>query len=152
MQTPEIVRALEAAWIWSKWLRPQYRPSLSYRNFTHYEFIEDDTKREDVKGELAKLIYNYHASSPVNMNLLVKLKYRRLATVFANSSDQRPHENKTRTGNLIEILACEFAKKQGYDIPVLRLRYNPNPEQSMKGDDILGFKFLDSKEGRGKNF
>lgn len=148
MQTPKIVKVLEASWIWSKWLRLQHRSSLNYQNFTHYEFIEDDTKRGEIKDDLAKLIYSYHTSSPVNTNLLVKLKYRRLATVFSNSNDQRPHDNRTRTGNLIEILACEFAKKQGYDIPILRLRYNPNPEQSMKGDDILGFKFPSSEGER----
>jgi hypothetical protein len=55
---------------------------------------------------------------------------------------QRPTSAKTRRGHLAEILACEFTRERlGYEIPVHRLRYNPNPDQSMKGDDILGFRF-----------
>lgn len=146
MQTPEVINILEFSWIWSKWLRQQHRPSLNYQDFTHFEFIEDATKRDEIKDDLVKLLYRYHTSSPVNTNLLAKLKYGQLSKVLASSNDQRPHEDKTRTGNLIEILACEFAKEQGYDIPILRLQYNPNPEQSMKGDDILGFKFPESEK------
>jgi len=45
-------------------------------------------------------------------------------------------------GNFGEIVASEYLRQMlGYEIPVYRLRYNPNPESSMKGDDVLGFKF-----------
>src|SRR2546425_6230915 len=144
MLTERTARGTEiepATWIWSHWLKEQHRPNLTYQWFTHYEFVEDEMQREEVKDALAKLLYEYHTSSPVNTNLLTQLKYRQLAAVLANDNDQRPVNSTTRSGNLVEILACEFAKKQGYDIPVLRLQYNPNPDQSMKGDDILGFRF-----------
>ena len=130
-----------ADWIWSNWLREQDTPRLEYRRFTHYEFIEDDTKRPEIEDDLARLIYEYHTHSPINTHLLTQLKYPLLASALAN--DQRPHERDIRSANFIEILACEFARKQGYDVPVLRLRYNPNPDQSMKGDDILGFWFAE---------
>src|SRR5712692_8809238 len=130
-----------ATWIWSKWLKLRDQSQFKYRHFTHYEFIEDEMGRSEIQDDLAKLLYSYHSSSPINTNLLAQLKYRQLASVLTRSGDMRPHDTKTRSGNLVEILACEFAKKLGYDIPILRLQYNPNPEQSMKGDDILGFQF-----------
>lgn len=131
-----------ADWIWSIWLKEQNPSRLEYQRFTHYEFIEDETKRAEVKSQLAKLLHTYHTSSPVNTGLLTQLGYRRLASALTN--DQRPHNSETRSGNLIEILGCEFAMNYGYEIPVLRLQYNPNPDQSMKGDDILGFRFATS--------
>lgn len=144
MLTGKIAKVTEiepAIWIWSQWLREQQRPDLIYQRFTHYEFVEDEMQRDEVKKALAKLLYEYHTSSPVNTHLLAQLKYRQLAAVLAKDNDQRPHNSTTRSGNLVEILACEFAKTQGYDVPILRLKYNPNPDQSMKGDDILGFHF-----------
>lgn len=137
-----------ATWIWSKWLKLQDQSQFKYRHFTHYEFIEDEMGRSEIQDNLAKLLYSYHSSSPINTNLLAQLKYCQLASVLTRSGDMRPHDTKTRSGNLVEILACEFAKKLGYDIPILRLQYNPNPEQSMKGDDILGFQFSERGGGR----
>ena len=134
-----------ANWLWSQWLKEQDRPDLKYRRFTHYEFVEDETQRDEVKDTLAKLLYDFHTRSPVNINLLSQLRYRQLASVLTRGNDQRPRESTTRSGNLVEILACEFAKKQGFNIPVLRLQYNPNPDQSMKGDDILGFQFAERR-------
>ncbi len=140
-RTARVTEIEPTTWIWSHWLKEQHRPELTYQRFTHYEFVEDDVQRDEVKGALAKLLYEYHTSSPVNTNLLAQLKYRQLATALTKDNDQRPLNSTTRSGNLVEILASEFAKKQGYDIPILRLQYNPNPDQSMKGDDILGFIF-----------
>ncbi len=127
-------------WIWSTWLRKQWPPRLEYKRFKHIEFVEDETKRREIESALAKLLYEYHTHLPVDTNLLAHLKYQQLASVLAGSFDQRPRDRRTRSGNFIEILACELAKKQGYDVPVLRLQFNPNRDQSMKGDDILGFR------------
>jgi len=114
------------------------------------EFVEDETKRPGIESILAKLIYEYHTYLPVGTNLLAHLRYPQLASVLNSSFDQRPRGGSTRTrlGNFIEILACELAKKQGYDIPVLRLQYNPNPDQSMRGDDLLGFRSIDDESGK----
>ncbi len=127
-------------WIWSIWLKEQQPPRLEYKRFRYVEFVEDETKRSEAENALAKLLYEYHTRLPVDTNLLAHLKYRQLASVLTGSFDQRPRDRRTRSGNFIEILACELAKRLGYDIPVLRLQYNPNRDQSMKGDDILGFR------------
>ncbi len=51
-----------------------------------------------------------------------------------------PTNPTTRKGNWTEVLLCEYvAASCNIDLPVYRLRYNPNVEQSMKGDDVLAF-------------
>ena len=132
-------------WIWSTWLKERWPPRLEYKRFKYMEFVEDKSKRPAIECALAKLLYEYHTHLSVDINLLAHLKYRQLASVLTASFDQRPRDRRTRSGNFIEILACELAKQQGYDIPVLRLQYNPNRDQSMKGDDILGFRVMDGE-------
>lgn len=51
-----------------------------------------------------------------------------------------PTNPTTRKGNWAEILLCEYvAASCNADLPIYRLRYNPNVDQSMKGDDVLAF-------------
>ena len=51
-----------------------------------------------------------------------------------------PTNPTTRKGNWAEVLLCEYVTAScNADSPVYRLRYNPNVEQSMKGDDVLAF-------------
>jgi hypothetical protein len=51
-----------------------------------------------------------------------------------------PTNESTRKGNWSEILLAEYIQAAGtLALPVYRLRYNPNVDQSMKGDDVLAF-------------
>jgi len=51
-----------------------------------------------------------------------------------------PKDSKTRKGNLAEAILAEYiVAASTATLPVYRLRYNPNVEQAMKGDDILAF-------------
>jgi hypothetical protein len=53
-----------------------------------------------------------------------------------------PTNPNTRKGNLAEIVLAEYvAQAARLSVPVYRLRYNPNVDQSMKGDDVLAFDF-----------
>lgn len=55
-----------------------------------------------------------------------------------------PSREDTRKGNLAEIILAEYiTANERVSLPVYRLRYNTNVEQSMKGDDVLAFD-LDS--------
>lgn len=59
-----------------------------------------------------------------------------------------PSNLTTQKGNLAEIVLAEYVvAANGLSLPVYRLRYNPNVEQSMKGDDVLAFD-LDSNPVR----
>lgn len=51
-----------------------------------------------------------------------------------------PANLTTRKGNWTEVFLSEYVVSSSQaDLPVYRLRYNPNIEQSMKGDDVLAF-------------
>lgn len=51
-----------------------------------------------------------------------------------------PTNPSTQKGNLAEIVLAEYmVAASGVKLPVYRLRYNPNVDQSMKGDDVLAF-------------
>lgn len=51
-----------------------------------------------------------------------------------------PTDPTTRKGNWAEVLLCEYVVSSSTaNLPVYRLRYNTNIEQSMKGDDMLAF-------------
>jgi len=59
-----------------------------------------------------------------------------------------PNDLNTQKGNWAEILLAEYlAVSCDAQLPVYRLRYNPNVDQSMKGDDVLAFD-LDSNPVR----
>jgi len=59
-----------------------------------------------------------------------------------------PTNTKTQKGNWAEILLAEYvAASSNTQLPVYRLRYNTNVDQSMKGDDVLAFD-LDSNPVR----
>ncbi|OKY53735.1 Hachiman antiphage defense system protein HamA [Megasphaera cerevisiae] len=55
-----------------------------------------------------------------------------------------PQDVTTQKGNFAEIFLAEYLSvTTDAQLPIYRLRYNPNPDQSMKGDDVLLFD-LDS--------
>lgn len=59
---------------------------------------------------------------------------------YVNLKHYLPITDNTRKGNLGEILLCEYLFEITHYIPfVHKLTYNPNVEQSMKGDDVLLF-------------
>jgi len=51
-----------------------------------------------------------------------------------------PQNTTTQKGNFAEIFLAEYlSSTTETQLPIYRLRYNTNPEQSMKGDDVLLF-------------
>lgn len=63
---------------------------------------------------------------------------------FVDPVQRFPTNLSTQKGNWAEILLAEYvAAATAAQLPVYRLRYNPNVDQSMKGDDVLAFD-LDS--------
>lgn len=134
-----MLSSIDTTWIWSKWLKRSRDIRSQYQNFTHYEFYEDDSVRTDIEENLKTLLRNYHTYNVFNGRLLQQIGYPKVSLAINNSS--LPQHQNTCTGNLMEILACELSKRNGYEFPILKLRFNPNQNQSMKGDDVLGFQF-----------
>jgi len=55
-----------------------------------------------------------------------------------------PASETTKRGNFAEVVVAEYINAStSAELPIYRLRYNPNTNQSMKGDDVLLFD-LDS--------
>lgn len=57
---------------------------------------------------------------------------------YAESLQIFPKSDKTKKGNLGEIILTEYLSQvSGIKTLVFKLHYNPNVDQSMKGDDVL---------------
>jgi hypothetical protein len=119
------------------WLTRQ-DPSPTYTTFRHISLAEVEDLRETVFVPLAETIFIHHNDPEEYRANVVALGYPELAETL----DKRPRTSNTRKCNFGEILASEYLRQfEEYQIPIYRLRYNPNPESAMKGDDVLAFKF-----------
>ncbi len=91
----------------------------------------------------AQWIVNHHMSKEViERDHARREALKRLG--LQDPAKRFPTNESTRKGNWTEILLAEYVQAAGsLTLPVYRLRYNPNVDQSMKGDDVLAFD-LDS--------
>ncbi len=113
-------------------------PWPTYTTFRHVPLSERADKRDHVFNLLAGTIFIHHNDPEEYKEIVVELGYEQAAQEF----DKRPRDDKTRKGNFGEILASEYLRQvEGYDLPVYRLRWNTNPDTSMRGEDVLAFKF-----------
>ena len=148
------VRSVNTCAIWDGWLQVSRR--IDDRWFRHVEYEECADQRDVVADELRTVLESHHAHAPEWTQLVRAIGFPSLARVLQRShivlpsrmaksridNEDDEHELTTRRGNFCEVLAAEYAVTQmGFDVPIRRLRYNPNPDQSMKGDDVLGFRF-----------
>lgn len=108
----------------------------------HRELTEQtDYNRNDLIEKLSDDIIKYHYSDE-RKSLLVK-NYAKLGfkeySNYLKRTLKTPKNSTTQKGNLTEIIlseyVCSSTKKKLTHI--YRFRYNPNVDQSMKGDDLL---------------
>lgn len=104
------------------------------------------TERPAVRAKTTAVIQaalTQHHASPEALERTKKHReaLKRLGFDAEQSKLRRfPTNPSTRKGNLAEIVLAEYVvAATGLALPVYRLRYNPNIDQSMKGDDILAF-------------
>lgn len=117
-----------------------------YTKFLHVPLSEHVDKRKEVLKALAETIFMYHNDPSEYSEIVAELGYSQAAAEF----DKRPKDDKTRKANFGEVIASEYLRQvQGYDIPVYRLRWNTNPDTSMRGEDVLAFKFGEN-DGTGR--
>jgi len=110
----------------------------------HRALSQDDESRDDTVGQIREALIHHHASAEMRMRDQRKREsLRQLGYPISNAEAHRfPHADKTRKGNLAEVFLAEYIVAGAVaELPVYRLRYNPNVEQSMKGDDVLAFDF-----------
>ena len=85
-----------------------------------------------------------HHASPNTLLRHRELMHTLKAPDICFSASPLPVSATTRKGNFAEVFLAEYlTQTTKASLPIYRLRYNPNPEQSMKGDDVLMFD-LDS--------
>jgi hypothetical protein len=125
-----------------QWLKHR-KTSTTYTGFDYIALAEVDGSRNSIFELLAKRIFIYHQDYDAYVEDLMEdlsdLGYPETA-----SDDNRPKDHNTRMGNFGEIVISEYlCSFHDYTIPVFRLRYNANQDSSMKGDDVLAFKFDD---------
>jgi hypothetical protein len=99
-------------------------------------------------ASMAEWLVTHHASPEAverDRNLRAALERQGLP----NPARSRfPNDLNTQKGNWAEILLAEYLVAScDAELPVYRLRYNPNVDQSIKGDDVLAFD-LDSNPVR----
>ena len=96
---------------------------------------ENDVFREYMK----EIIPKYHENEQKIERTKKDLKELKIKNINRDISIY-PKSDKTKKGNFAEIFLNEYlqetTKTKSF---IYRLRYNPNKEQSMKGDDVLLF-------------
>jgi hypothetical protein len=96
---------------------------------------------------MTQWIINHHLSPET----IERDRIRREASArqgLVDPAQRFPTNKSTQKGNWAEILLAEYVSASSNTLlPVYRLRYNPNVDQSMKGDDVLAFD-LDSNPVR----
>lgn len=102
--------------------------------------LEQISFSKGVLSEIANWIILHHVSEGKHKMLERKKeilsKYNFEA--YANSLELFPQASITQKGNLGEIILCEYLQNTSQNKNlVYRLKYNPNVDQSMKGDDVL---------------
>jgi hypothetical protein len=110
----------------------------------HRALSQDSDSRDETVEQIREVLIRHHASEEMRERDQRKREsLRQLGYPVSDAETHRfPHSDKTRKGNLAEVFLAEYiVAGADAELPVYRLRYNPNVEQSMKGDDVLAFDF-----------
>ncbi|OFI06663.1 hypothetical protein CLOACE_08180 [Clostridium acetireducens DSM 10703] len=106
----------------------------------HRSLIENSDCTDQAIEEIAKWLINFHLTRR-KKDLLDKKKVLLKKYEFHEYADSLhifPLTDKTQKGNLGEVILTQYLHDtSGIDIVFYKLRYNPNVDQSMKGDDVL---------------
>lgn len=110
----------------------------------HRELSIQEDQSIKMVGQLRNSLIKHHVND--NKISRIKLQLERLGFDYSKlPTNPFPQTEKTRKGNLAEVFLAEYiTASTASDLPVYRLRFNPNIEQSMKGDDVLAFDFSKS--------
>lgn len=119
-----------------KWLRVNDLPDSATK--CHRELTESTAVDDDLIEWMAKKIINHHYTQ-FRVDRL-KEKYGSLGfEKYAEQHRKLPVVDKVKKGNATEVLLTDYVQTtQGKEfIKVFKLKYNPNVDQAIKGDDTL---------------
>ena len=108
----------------------------------HRALMEKEGARGDTVQALREMLSRHHMSAEARARLAEQAAA--LADLGVDPAEVGirafPQNSDTQKGNLAEVVLAEYLTSEDrLTLPVYRLRYNPNVDQSMKGDDVLAF-------------
>jgi len=114
----------------------------------HRELTERNTEVNDdlILWMANKLIEHHYSSSRIQK---LKEKYTDLGfEKYANQHRRLPNDLNVKKGNATEILLIEYIQSSLKKdlIHTFKLRYNPNVDQAMKGDDTLLIDLIEQED------
>ena len=108
-----------------------------------HRVLEDNGHSDILLRYMEDALQRHHISPEAlqrHMDLIATLKIENLPILRS----PYPQPSTTQKGNFAEVFLAEYlVSTTDMELPIYRLRYNTNPDQSMKGDDVLLFD-LDS--------
>lgn len=126
--------------IFTIWLNHLDKPASNTKK--HRQLLENNGNRKQLIEDLSDWIIKHHITNGkiARLNRKKEILSKHGYLKFLNNQELLPSSDKTKKGNATEILLAEYLKfSSELDLLVFRLRYNPNVDQSMKGDDVLLF-------------
>lgn len=115
----------------------------------HRELTErNDDEKEDLILWMANKLISHHYSDFRLKQL--KKKYTELGfEKYAKQNRKLPIVDKVKKGNATEILLTEYIQStlNRELIKVFKLKYNPNVDQAIKGDDTLMVDLIEKENG-----
>ena len=116
-------------------------------NLPHRKLHHDPQMGNELIDAMTKWIVSHHMSTE-NIDRDRRRREALARQGLQDPTQRLPQNTSTQKGNWAEILLAEYvAASCNTQIPIYRLRYNTNVDQSMKGDDVLAFD-LDSNPAR----
>ena len=109
-------------------------------NVPHTVLLENGNN-DVLIDHIVPLIKNHHIDPKTLLRHQELIKTFRISNLPLTSiRSPYPKSLTTQKGNFAEIFLAEYlTSTSSVELPLYRLRYNPNPDQSMKGDDVLLF-------------
>ncbi len=105
--------------------------------------LEENGHSDNLLKYMEDVLQKHHISPEALQRHIDLIKSLRIENLPIPPSPY-PQSLKTQKGNFAEVFLAEYLSfTTDTRLPIYRLRYNTNPDQSMKGDDVLLFD-LDS--------
>ena len=122
-----------------EWLESDAAPQTSYRLLTYGELARPD----DAAARLARMVVEAKSRTASLARLLSRVGW--MTESARLSPSKRP---QLRHGDFGEVLTIGMLDAfDGIPVPVMKLRVQMDPEQSLHGADVVGFALSDSPNG-----
>ncbi|MFZ1508516.1 MAG: hypothetical protein WAV74_17200 [Anaerolineae bacterium] len=106
-----------------------------------YRYVVSENSLLAHETLLKNTILHHHSSFDFSEEV-IQLSYPLAAKALSQRNSGNPNDDRTRMGNLGEVIGAEFSKAcLGFETTrTFPKRLNPNIDQSMKGVDIIGLR------------